>query len=92
MLNYIPTVKEEFAVNQILSVQQKMDSIFQQTFLPFVATFVEGANVCIFGFGATGTGKSYTLEGSQTESGLISLFMESLYTTLAHKANQVRRE
>jgi hypothetical protein len=45
----------------------------------------EGVNVSVFLFGATGSGKTHSLEGSNTEPGLANLFADSLFNLLEDK-------
>ena len=47
-------------------------------------------NVTLFAFGATNSGKTYSLEGSNADAGLISLFVDSLFTNLDLKAKNVK--
>lgn len=40
--------------------------IYDTTVRPLVASVLEGFNGCVFAYGQTGTGKTYTMEGNQT--------------------------
>jgi len=50
-----------------------------------VSALLQGYNVGIFGFGATGSGKTYTFEGSQTDQGVVSFFVEGLFGAISDK-------
>lgn len=44
-------------------------NLFDETVRPLVASVLEGYNCCVFAYGQTGTGKTYTMEGKNTEDG-----------------------
>ena len=60
------------------------------TFLPhnlITAVFFIGYNVCIFAYGQTGAGKSYTMMGKQdstTEAGIIPRLCKDLFRKIGN--------
>lgn len=47
---------------------------------------LQGLNVGIISVGASGTGKTSTFEGSQSEQGIVNFFVDGLFTGIADKA------
>ena len=47
---------------------------------------LEGVNVGVITFGSSGSGKSFTLEGSKTEQGVVVLFADALFNAIAEKS------
>lgn len=45
----------------------------------------EGVNVSVFHFGATGSGKTHSMEGTQTDPGLVQLLADNLFNILEDK-------
>jgi hypothetical protein len=45
------------------------EAVFAQT-KPIVASVLDGYNVCIFAYGQTGTGKTFTMEGTPEHHGV----------------------
>lgn len=46
---------------------------------PLVVSVLDGYNVCIFAYGQTGTGKTFTMEGIETNRGVNYRTLEELF-------------
>ncbi|XP_042939320.1 kinesin-like protein KIN-14S isoform X2 [Carya illinoinensis] len=53
-------------------------AVFAQT-KPIVASVLDGYNVCIFAYGQTGTGKTFTMEGTPEDRGVNYRTLEELF-------------
>ncbi len=49
---------------------------------PMLKNWLEGRNCCVFAMGATGTGKTYTMQGTETEPGVIPRAAQLLFQAL----------
>ncbi|KAJ8921643.1 hypothetical protein NQ315_010552 [Exocentrus adspersus] len=59
------------------SIQQ---NIYDETVRPLVASVLEGYNGCVFAYGQTGTGKTYTMEGrAEEEMGIVPRAFEQIW-------------
>jgi hypothetical protein len=54
------------------------EAVFAQT-KPIVASVLDGYNVCIFAYGQTGTGKTFTMEGTPEHHGVNYRTLEELF-------------
>ncbi|KAD4584676.1 hypothetical protein R6Q59_036491 [Mikania micrantha] len=50
--------------------------------LPMVISVLDGYNVCIFAYGQTGTGKTFTMEGTEQNRGVNYRTLEALFDTV----------
>lgn len=48
---------------------------------PMVISVLDGYNVCIFAYGQTGTGKTFTMEGTEANRGVNYRTLEELFKT-----------
>ena len=51
--------------------------------LPHVKDVLRGVHLCVFAYGQTGTGKTYTMEGRDGEEGLVYQGLHELFRQLA---------
>lgn len=54
------------------------EAVFLQT-KPIATSVLDGFNVCIFAYGQTGTGKTFTMEGTPEERGVNYRTLEELF-------------
>ena len=56
----------EFSADRVFSETSSQEEVFVATTVPLLEQLFEGYNSCIFGYGQTGTGKTFTMVGSFT--------------------------
>ena len=62
------------------TIQQK--DFFKGTIYPCFESFFKGDNLLIFSYGVTNSGKTYTMQGTNTDPGLIPRTLDFLFDTL----------
>ncbi|XP_065169529.1 kinesin-like protein Klp68D isoform X2 [Atheta coriaria] len=56
-----------FTYDGVYDWNASQQSIYDETIRPLVASVLEGYNGCVFAYGQTGTGKTFTMEGGADE-------------------------
>ncbi|XP_065172752.1 kinesin-like protein KIF6, partial [Atheta coriaria] len=77
-----------FKFDKVFEPHSSQDDIFNIIAKPIIHDVFSGINATIFAYGATGSGKTYTLTGSQTkyeERGLIPRTIEYLFQLVTNK-------
>lgn len=65
-------------LNHVCVFFNHTEAVFAQT-KPIVASVLDGFNVCIFAYGQTGTGKTFTMEGTPEHRGVNYRTLEELF-------------
>ena len=65
------------------------EAVFVQT-KPIVASVLDGYNVCIFAYGQTGTGKTFTMEGSPENRGVNYRTLDELFGVSQERSGIMR--
>lgn len=52
-----------------------------------VISVLDGYNVCIFAYGQTGTGKTFTMEGTEQNRGVNYRTLEQLFKTASERSD-----
>lgn len=65
--------------------------VFEDT-APFATSVLDGYNVCIFAYGQTGTGKTFTMEGTDEARGVNFRTLEELFRIIEDRKKQFRYE
>ena len=61
-LTMIELKEQSYHFDKVFSSVSSQEDIFREV-KPFLQSALDGDNVCIFAYGATGTGKTYTMQG-----------------------------
>ena len=84
---------DEFITNgAILETADSIRSTFDSTIGKYLGFVVHGVNLSIFTFGAKGSGKTFSLQGNNSESGVLSLLVENLFGNLESKHSAIMDE
>ncbi|TYJ48049.1 hypothetical protein E1A91_A01G033900v1 [Gossypium mustelinum] len=70
--------KKTFRFDAVFGPQAEQADVFQDT-APFATSVLDGYNVCIFAYGQTGTGKTFTMEGTKEARGVNFRTLEELF-------------
>lgn len=65
------------------------EDVFAET-LPVVRSVLDGYNVCIFAYGQTGTGKTFTMEGTPENRGVNYRALEELFRSSTERSSVIR--
>ncbi|CAL4893418.1 unnamed protein product [Urochloa decumbens] len=79
-LQFISSGKERktFTFDRVFGPEDNQEAVFSET-VPVVRSVMEGFNVCIFAYGQTGTGKTFTMEGIPENRGVNYRALEELF-------------
>ena len=70
--------KREFDFTHVFGPDSTQEDIFHAT-SDLMTSVLDGYNVCIFAYGQSGTGKTYTMEGTDSDPGLAPRAMARLF-------------
>ncbi|CAD6333888.1 unnamed protein product [Miscanthus lutarioriparius] len=79
-LQFVPNEKERkpFKFDHVFGPEDDQEAVFSET-VPVVRSVMDGFNVCIFAYGQTGTGKTFTMEGIPENRGVNYRALEELF-------------
>ncbi|OVA05594.1 Kinesin [Macleaya cordata] len=83
--------KKVFKFDSVFSPQADQADVFEDT-APFATSVLDGYNVCVFAYGQTGTGKTFTMEGTEEARGVNYRTLEELFRIMRDRQGQYRYE
>ncbi|CAO2146428.1 unnamed protein product [Urochloa humidicola] len=72
-------IKKEFSVDRVFDQESKQEDVFEEV-KPILRSALDGHNVCILSYGQTGTGKTYTMEGTDGKLGIVPWAIQELFS------------
>ncbi|CAI9116115.1 OLC1v1017184C1 [Oldenlandia corymbosa var. corymbosa] len=74
----IGSAKKTYKFDRVFLPKDDQENVFADA-SPLVISVLDGYNVCIFAYGQTGTGKTYTMEGTENNRGVNYRTLELLF-------------
>ncbi|NXK53613.1 KIFC3 protein, partial [Chauna torquata] len=74
-----------FELDKVFPPQASQEEVFQEV-QALVTSCIDGYNVCIFAYGQTGAGKTYTMEGTSANPGINQRALQLLFSEVHSKA------
>ncbi|KAG2619472.1 hypothetical protein PVAP13_3NG076600 [Panicum virgatum] len=89
-LQFIPSEKERksFKFDHVFGPDDDQETVFSET-VPVVRSVMDGFNVCIFAYGQTGTGKTFTMEGVPEDRGVNYRALEELFRMSEERSTSI---
>ncbi|XP_007946255.1 kinesin-like protein KIFC3 [Orycteropus afer afer] len=75
-----------FELDKVFSPRASQQDVFQEV-QALITSCIDGFNVCIFAYGQTGAGKTYTMEGSSENPGINQRALQLLFSEVQEKAS-----
>ncbi|CAN7040719.1 hypothetical protein IGI04_006169 [Brassica rapa subsp. trilocularis] len=89
MSNGLP--KKSFKFDSVFGPSASQADVFEDT-APFATSVIDGYNVCIFAYGQTGTGKTFTMEGTPENRGVNYRTLKNLFEIMKERENRYSYE
>ncbi|KAM1549563.1 hypothetical protein ACFX15_010117 [Malus domestica] len=70
--------RKEFDFDKVFPQETSQENVFAEV-EPILRSALDGHNVCIFAHGQTGTGKTFTMDGTSEEPGIIPRALKELF-------------
>ncbi|CAL5184516.1 unnamed protein product [Lathyrus oleraceus] len=70
--------RKEFAFDKVFHQDTTQESVFVEV-EPTLRSAMDGHNVCVFAYGQIGTGKTFTMDGTNEQLGIIPRAIEELF-------------
>ena len=74
--------EQQFFFDFVFGKNTSQQEIYTKTTKPLLEGIIEGFNATVFAYGATGSGKTYTMLGSQNEIGIMPRSVSDLFKML----------
>ncbi|XP_058564088.1 kinesin-like protein KIFC3 isoform X2 [Neofelis nebulosa] len=75
-----------FELDKVFSPRASQQDVFQEV-QALITSCIDGFNVCIFAYGQTGAGKTYTMEGTPENPGINQQALQLLFSEVQEKAS-----
>ncbi|GMI79317.1 hypothetical protein like AT5G27550 [Hibiscus trionum] len=83
--------KKQFKFDHVFRPEDGQEAVFART-KPIVTSVLDGYNVCIFAYGQTGTGKTFTMEGTPDNRGVNYMTLEELFRVSGERSGAMSYE
>lgn len=75
----------EFSFDHVFAANCQNADVYERTSRPMIDKLLEGFNATVFAYGMTGSGKTFTMTGTDEEAGLIPLSVEYLFDRIGQQ-------
>ncbi|KAF8387918.1 hypothetical protein HHK36_026580 [Tetracentron sinense] len=70
--------RKEYSFDKVFSQEASQEAVSAEV-EPIIRSALDGHNVCILAYGQTGTGKTFTMEGTNDQPGIVPRALEELF-------------
>ncbi|RWR71931.1 kinesin-like protein KIN-14D isoform X1 [Cinnamomum micranthum f. kanehirae] len=70
--------RKDFTLDKVFPQEATQEEVFEEV-VPILRSALDGHNICIFAYGQTGTGKTFTMEGTNDHPGIVPRAIQELF-------------
>ena len=71
--------EQRYYFDRIFPQGSNTETVFKNTCEGLITSVIEGYNGCVFAYGTTGSGKTYTMAGTLEEPGIMFLIIKGMF-------------
>uniref|UniRef100_A0A2P2JXP8 Kinesin-like calmodulin-binding protein n=3 Tax=Rhizophora mucronata TaxID=61149 RepID=A0A2P2JXP8_RHIMU len=71
-------IRKEFGFDKVFQQAATQEDVFVEV-QPVIRSAIDGHNVCLLAYGQTGTGKTFTMDGTNNQPGIIPRALEEIF-------------
>ncbi|CAL8109141.1 unnamed protein product [Orchesella dallaii] len=75
--------EQHYTFQRVFGSDASQKVIFDSIALPLVKDFLQGKNALLFAYGVTGSGKTFTMSGNSSESGVMPRCLDVVFNSIA---------
>uniref|UniRef100_A0AC35U738 Kinesin-like protein n=1 Tax=Rhabditophanes sp. KR3021 TaxID=114890 RepID=A0AC35U738_9BILA len=79
---------KSFGLDKVFDEQATQSNIYEEI-SPVVTSCIDGKNVCIFAYGHTGSGKTFTMDGPDKNPGIVRRAITELFQSLKDQSETI---
>ena len=83
--------ERQYLFDAAFGADSTQEEVYERTTKPLVASVLEGYNACVFAYGATGGGKTYTMVGTQDNPGAMVRALNDLFQAMEEDKEYVQK-
>jgi len=72
-----------YSFSQIFDESTNQKQIYERVALPLIQDVLNGKNGLLFTYGVTGSGKTYSMVGNQSELGILQRSLDTLFNSIS---------
>ncbi|XP_074281713.1 kinesin-like protein KIN-10C isoform X2 [Silene latifolia] len=85
----ITSGKQSYEVDECYEEGVGNEELFSKEIKPLISGLFEGQNATVFAYGSRGSGKTYTIQGSDEEYGLVTFTLEGIFPRVGEEGKVV---
>jgi hypothetical protein len=71
--------EQRYYFDRIFHNQQTTQAVYDKTCSHLIDSVIKGFNACVFAYGTTGSGKTYTMTGNHDTPGIMYMIIEDMF-------------
>jgi kinesin family protein 18/19 len=80
--------EQRYFFDRIFNQYHTTHQVYDKTASPLIESVLRGYNACVFAYGTTGSGKTYTMTGTEDTPGIMYLIIESMFDKIHAKPDK----
>ena len=80
--------EQRYFFDRIFNKTIPTDEVYSRTCLNLIPSVIRGYNACIFAYGTTGSGKTYTMTGNIDQPGIMVLILKDLFQAIQEQTDK----
>ena len=84
--------QQQYDFDRVFDDTATQEEVYKNTAAPLVRSVLEGFYATVFAYGATGSGKTYTMVGTPTNPGIMARAVDDIFHLCSNQKDDLKTE